>query len=90
MTTKKKLSAPQQQVIDRLAAGETLNVDSPTRGGLDIWWRGDPSQRVSVNTFYALRERGLVTLEPTERYWRKVGKLSDAGRALATQPEVQP
>lgn len=69
-----KLTEPQQRVLDALKDG--ASVSPPQWQQMNVYWPMTPRRFTArVNTFYALRDRGLITMD-------KNGiNVTDAGRA---------
>ena len=55
------LSAPQQRILDALAAFEGVGLDQVAKSNIAAWAGQSPTSSGFVNNLGALRSRGLIT-----------------------------
>jgi hypothetical protein len=76
------LSAPQQRILDALAAFAAVGLDLVAKSNVATWAGQSPSSSGFANNLGALRSRGLIVYPTGGRV-----ALTEAGRALATATE---
>jgi uncharacterized protein len=76
------LSAPQQRILDALAAFEAVGLDQVAKSNIATWAGQSPTSSGFANNLGALRSRGLISYPVGGRV-----ALTDAGRALAAAAE---
>jgi hypothetical protein len=76
------LSAPQQRILDALAAFEAVGLDQVAKSNIATWAGQSPTSSGFANNLGALRGRGLISYPVGGRV-----ALTDTGRALAAAAE---
>src|SRR5947209_16485024 len=76
------LSAPQQRILDALAAFAAVGLDQVAKSNIATWAGQSPTSSGFANNLGALRSRGLITYPVGGRV-----ALTDAGRALSAAAE---